>query len=162
MYGGTAKTYCLWAMDGQPYKKGNAWYVKMIHPVTKLPKEVRWYTDKAHAELMPKTVSEKFAGSIFGFENKDDYVLCIRDIDLSAEETEKFFHANWKKGGHWVFGMFFGGVWYAPKGEPIPAIKRADRVFRATWPEFVKAGQANTRKIREGACDGFWFEEAVV
>ena len=88
MYGGVAKTYCLWKMDGQPFKEKNAWYVNMLHPITGLPKKVRWYTDKAHADLMPKPKNEKFKGAFVGFENADDYVLCVRDIDLAPGEAE--------------------------------------------------------------------------
>ena len=162
MYGGVAQSYCLWKMDGEPYKKNNVWYVKMINPITKLPKEVRWYTDKKHAELMPHKVNTDFVGKIFGFENADDYILCIRDRDLSAEECDKYFNENWKtRGTHWRFGMFFGGVWYTDKKDQIPPIKNEAKIFRATWPEFVKAGQANTRKLRDGAEDGFWFKEAI-
>lgn len=160
MYGGVAATYCRWKMLGEPFKENKTWYVKMEHPITKLPKKVRWYTDKAHADLMPQSkVAQAFRGAVFGFANKDDYVLCIRDRDLAPGETEQYFHYNWKKGGKWKFGMFFGGVWYAPKDTDIPPIRRADRVFRATWPEFVKAGRANSTKL--GFTDGFWHKEVI-
>ena len=160
MYGGVAKTYCLWKMDGQPFKEKNAWYVNMLHPITGLPKKVRWYTDKAHADLMPKPKNEKFKGAFVGFENADDYVLCVRDIDLAPGEAEKYFYSNWQRGGKWRFGMFFGGVWYAPKDAEIPPIRRQDRIFRATWPEFIKAAQVHVRSIG-GSTTGFWFKEAI-
>lgn len=163
MYGGVAQKYVLWKMVEEPYKKGKAWYVKMEHPLTKLPMEVRWYTDKAHADLMPKKAKgpENFPGKSFGFESKEDYILCIRDRDLTAKEVEQYFHYNWRRGGKWVAGMFFGGIWYAPKDTEVPPIGRADHVFRATWPEFVKAGQANALKVNGGKKQGFWFEQEV-
>lgn len=163
MYGGVAQRYILWKMASEPYKKGKYWYIKMEHPVTKFPTEVRWYTDKAHADLMPKPkgAKVKFTGVNFGFADKDDYVLCIRDRDLTKEEVEKYFHFNWKSGGKWRGGMFFGGVWYAPKDAEVPPIRRADHVFRATWPEFVKTGRANALKVNGGKQEGFWFEQEV-
>lgn len=162
MYGGVAQRYILWKMVGEPYKKGKAWYVKMEHPVTKFPTEVRWYTDKAHADLMPKPkgVVENFPGKTFGFADKEDYVLAIRQRDLTKAEEEKYFHYNWKRGARWRFGMFLGGIWYAPKDEPVPPIMRADHVFRVTWPEFVKAGQANCAKLN-GKNEGWWFKMEV-
>lgn len=162
MYGGVAQRYILWKMVGEPYKKGKAWYVKMEHPVTKFPTEVRWYTDKAHADLMPKPKSavEVFPGKTFGFADKNDYVLAIRQRDLTKAEEEKYFHYNWQRGAKWRFGMFMGGIWYAPKDEEIPPIGRADYVFRVTWPEFVKAGQANCAKLN-GKNEGWWFKMEV-
>lgn len=162
MYGGVAQRYCLWKMDGEPYKKGKAWYVKMIHPITKFPTEVRFYTDKAHADLMPATAKaeKSFTGKNFGFDSKEDYILCIRDRDLTDAETKDYFHENWKKGGKWRFGMFFGGVWYAPKDAVVPPIRRADRVFRATWPEWVATGRAMNAKLN-GKNEGFWFKQEV-
>lgn len=161
MYGGVAQRYILWKMSGEPYKKGKTWYVKMEHPITKIPMEVRWYTDKAHADLMPKPKDqvEKFPGASFGFADKSDYILGIRQRDLTKAEEEEFFHYNWKKGGKWRFGMFFGGVWYAPKDAEVPPIGRADRCFRISWPEMVKAGQAHCKQI--GSTDGWWFKMEV-
>ena len=159
MYGGVAATYCLWKMEGEPFKEGNGWYVRMIHPLTKLPKKVRWYTDKAHAANMPqKPVA--FQGKCFGFADGSDYILCIRDRDLSEAEVQDKFHRNWTRGGKWKYGNFFGGVWYAPKDAAIPEIRRSDRVFRATWPEFVAEGRKMNRQLN-GADKGYWFEVVI-
>lgn len=162
MYGGVAQRYILWKMAGEPYKKGKNWYIKMEHPVTKFPTEVRWYTDKAHADLMPKPkgVKAAFPGTSFGFADKDDYILAIRQRDITKKEEEDFFHFNWKKGGKWRFGMFMGGIWYAPKDAEVPPIGRADRCFRVTWPEMVKAGQANSAQLN-GKNEGWWFQMEV-
>ena len=160
MYGGVAKTYCLWKFDGEPFKEGKYWYIMAIHPATKLPKKVRWYSDKAHADLMPKRKSDKFKGAFVGFQSKDDYILCIRDRDLSQAEVDQHFHAAWQRGSKWRFGMFFGGIWYAPKDAEIPPIRNTDKIFRATWPEFVAAAQAHSKSIG-GNPNGFWFKEAV-
>lgn len=162
MYGGVAQRYILWKMDGEPYKKGKGWYVRMIHPVTKYPTEVRWYTDKAHADLMPKSAAAevKFPGQVFGFSDKSDFILCIRERDITDQEEKDFFEYNWKKGGKWKFGMFFGGVWYAPKDAVVPPIRRADKVFRATWPEWVATGQAMDAKLN-GKNEGYWFKQEV-
>lgn len=162
MYGGVAQRYILWKMVGEPYKKGKAWYVKMEHPVTKFPTEVRWYTDKAHADLMPKPKGqvEAFAGKGFGFADKNDYIIAFRQRDLTKAEEEQFFHYNWKNGGKWVFGGFMGGIWYAPKDAVVPPVSRADRCFRITWPEMVKAGQANCAKLN-GSNTGWWFKQEV-
>lgn len=159
MFGGVAQRYILWKMVGEPYKKGKNWYVKMEHPVTKIPTEVRWYTDKAHADLMPRPKDAPFAGRGFGFSDKDDYILAIRQRDLTKKEEDDYFHYNWKRGGKWVFGGFMGGIWYARKDAEIPPIGRVDRVFRISWPEMVKAGQANSMALNDGKKEGFWFEQ---
>lgn len=163
MYGGVAQRYILWKLVGEPYKKGANWYVKMEHPVTKFPTEVRWYTDKAHADLMPKPkgVAKKFPGAIFGFKDSSDYILAIRQRDLTKAEEEKYFHYCWKRGAQWRMGMFFGGIWYAPKDEPVPAIGRADKVFRVTWPEFVKAGQKGNDELYQSHGKGWWYSKEV-
>lgn len=163
MYGGTAQKYVLWKMEGEPYKRGNAWYVRMIHPITKYPTEVRWYTDKAHADLMPQAKASKkeFQGKCFGFEDENDYVLCIRDRDLTNEEVLSFFENNWKRGGKWRYGMFFGGVWYAPKDVTSPPIKRSEKVFRATWKEWVETAKEHTIQMFGPNYDGFWTKQEV-
>lgn len=162
MYGGVAQRYILWKIAGEPYKKGKSWYIKMEHPVTKIPTEVRWYTDKAHADLMPKRKDAvtKFAGEIFGFANKDDYVFAFRDRDLTKAEAEQHFQFCWERGGKWRYGAFMGGIWYAPKDAVIPPVGRTDRCFRITWPEMVKAGRAQCAKIN-GANKGWWFDMEV-
>lgn len=162
MYGGVAQRYILWKIAGEPYKKGKSWYIKMEHPVTKIPTEVRWYTDKAHADLMPKRKDAiaKFAGEIFGFANKDDYILAFRDRDLTKVEAEQYFQSCWERGGKWRYGAFMGGIWYAPKDAEVPPVGRADCCFRITWPEMVKAGRAQCAKIN-GANRGWWFDIEV-
>lgn len=143
MYGGVAQTYCRWEMIGEPYKKGNALYVKMKNPITKSPKEVRFYTDKKHAELMP--AKENLYGpfyKIFGFESEEDYIFCVKKRDITDDEEQEYFAHNWR------FGMFFGGVWYAPKDKELPPIGKKDKIFKATWAEFRKAGQENSKKIQ--------------
>lgn len=170
MYGGVAQRYARWKMVGEPYKKGKVYYVKMEHPATKFPTEVRWYTDKAHADLMPEPISNtssavvrrsvpKFIGARYGFSSPDDYVLAIRDRDISDAEQESLFNKNWERGGKWLWNGFFGGIWFAPKNEVHLPAHLEDRCFRVTWPEFVAAGQAHTRKYFERE-SGFWFEIA--
>lgn len=163
VYGGVAQRYCMWQMEGEPFKEKNYWYVRMIHPVTKYPTKVRWYTDKAHADLMPATLKAKkefFVGGIFGFKDKEDYILCIRERDLTREEVAIEFEYNWTRGGKWRFCTLFGGVWYAPKDAEIPSIMQQHKVFRATWKEWVEAGRAEEIRMY-GASKGFWFELEV-
>lgn len=142
MFGGVAQTYCKWKLDGEPYKKGNALYVKVVHPLTKSLKEVRFYTDKKHADLMP-VEANKYGPfwALFGFDNQEDYIYCIKEKDISLEEKESYFSRNWR------FGMFFGGVWYAPKTKELPPIKNKNKIFKATWLEFRAAGQAHSREL---------------
>lgn len=166
MYGGVAQRYIRWKMVGEPYKKGKFYYVKMEHPVTKFPTEVRWYTDKAHADLMPtqttnthtaiRRAAPKFVGSPYGFSSADDYVIAIRDRDINDAEKESIFHRNWERGGKWKWNGFFGGIWFAPKDAAELPAHLDERCFRVTWPEFVAAGQAHTRKYYERET-GFWF-----
>lgn len=165
MYGGVAQRYIMWKIEGEPYKKDSKWYVKASHPVTKLPMEIRWYTDKAHADLMPKAriggvasakvQAQPFVGKTFGFANKEDTIIAIRARDLTKQETETLFHFNWERGGHWRFGMFFGGIWYAPKDEPLFQINRANKYFSITWPEFVEAARKNAVSVY-GKDAKFW------
>lgn len=160
MYGGVSKTYCLWKLEGEPYKKGKYLYVKVKHPVTGLPKEVRWYTDKAHADLMPNKMPAQFPGKVFGFESADDYILAINQRHLTEQELSEYFHACWQKGRNWRFGMFFNGIWYAPKTEPIPPISKADKVCKVGWADFVKAARAHGDRIGAGK-DSFWYRQEV-
>lgn len=161
MFGGVAQRYILWKMEGEPYKKNGAWYVKVLHPATHLSVEVRWYTDKAHADLMPKPKGEEnFPGKMFGFENKNDYVLAFRQRDLTKAEEENHFHFNWQRGGQWRFGMFFGGIWYAPKTAKVPHVTREDKCFRVTWPDFVKAARVHTTELT-GKKEGWWYDMEV-
>lgn len=163
MYGGVAQRYILWKILGEPYKKGAAWYIKMEHPITKFPTEVRWYTDKKHADLMPQPKGEpkQFPGKIFGFENADDYILGFLQRDITSDEEDKYFRYSWRRPGEvWKFGTFMGGLWYAAKDQKVPPIGRADKCFRITWPEFVKAGQVMNHKLY-GEPKGYWYSKEV-
>lgn len=163
VYGGVAKTYATWEFLGEPFKDKYE-YIMVRNPKTGVEKKVRWYRDQAHTELLQaagNSVKPIFKGKCFGFEDENDYILAIRERYISQAELEQIFHFNWKKGRNWKFGMFFGGIWYAPKDESIPPIVRADMVERISWPQFVKAGRAHTQKIYEGRTNGFWFEQEV-
>lgn len=154
MYGGVAQTYCLWKIDGEPFKENNALYVYVLHPITKAKKKVRFYTDKKHADLMPQTNQYGPFYKVFGFESVDDYILCVRETVISAEEKEQYFSGKWR------FGMFFGGVWYAPKGTELPPIKKQDKISKVSWPTFKKAGQEHSKQlgmVKES--ESVWFKE---
>lgn len=157
-YGGTAKTYATWQLISEPFEENKKLYIYVIKPGTSTQKKVRWYEDAEHARLMPGyETSKRPFYSLFGFENEDDYVFCIRAIDLTEEEETCFFHNNWTRGGRWVMGAFFGGVWYAPKDEPIPPISKAGNVFRATWAQFKKEGQKNSEALGYPKASSWWF-----
>lgn len=157
VFGGTAKTYANWQLVGEPFKEDKKFYINVIKPGTTTKKKVRWYVDKAHADLMPDSNEQKKPlYALFGFENENDYILCIRMIDLTAEEERTFFHYNWKRGGRWVKSNFFGEVWYAPKDEIIPPIAKADKVFRVTWEQFKKEGQKNSKSLNINTSK-WWF-----
>lgn len=156
MYGGVAPTYSLWKINGEPYKKGRAYYVQVLHPITKLPKEVRWYTDKAHA---PVDKNAKPLYSIFGFKDKNDAIQIIRERDLSKNELEDLFYFNWTKGRNWRGCAIFGGCWYAPADEPIPPIAKAAKVFRCSWEDFKAEMVKHAREIGASA-DCVWLKEA--
>lgn len=161
MYGGVAQRYCLWKFDGEPYKKDKAWYVRVLHPVTKASKEVRFYTDKKHADLMPKQISKygPFC-KVFYFKDEKDTIVCVKEKDMTAAEREEYFAGQWDKGNPWRFGMFFGGVWYAPNGTEVPPIKNAKRAFTPTWAEFKVAGQEHLKKLNPAAVkDSPWFND---
>lgn len=132
MYGGTAQTYRLWKILGEPFKDKNGWYVNVEHPATKLPKKVRWYKDKAHADLMPNTVKERFLGELFGFKDRNDTIVAIRESDLTKDEVEQHFAYKWR------YGIFFGGIWYAPKDTVLPPVGRSNKYFNPTWEAFVR------------------------
>lgn len=157
MYGGTAKTYCEYELLGEPFKDGKVYYIKVLSPKTGRALRVRWYTDKAHAELMPKR--ENLYGplyTVFGFKDEQDTILCIKKTQISAEEETDYF--GWKKG--WRFGMFFGGIWYAPKGTKLPPIKKQDKISEVSWPTFKKAGQEHSKELGMVAEKGsVWFKE---
>lgn len=159
MFGGTAKTYATWKQECEPFKENGAFYINVINPKTNSVKKVRWYCDQAHANLMsprPQNQENSFY-KIFGFSDKDDYILCVKSKDLTQEEIEKYFSYNWKAGGKWTFGMFFGGIWYAPKNAEIPPIRNKEKVFKTTWPEFKKEGQKNLTKIGCNTNNSPWF-----
>lgn len=138
MFGGVAATYKLYKMDGEPYKKGNYHYVKVIHPITKLPKEVRFYTDKAHAANSPKSPHEKPLYKLFGFNDEKDSIKIIREIYLTDKETSAFFLYGWLKGRNWKYSTMFGGCWYAASSEPTPPIRSFDRVELISLEDFQK------------------------
>lgn len=158
MYGGTAKTYCRWKVLDEPFKEKTFYYVHVEHPVTKLAKKVRWYRDKAHAELMPAVVKSSqrpFAGTLFGFEGPKDYVLAIKERGISKDELAQYFYRNWEKNDRpWKFSDIYGGIWYAPRTAAIPPIKYVDKVFHITWKDFVLAAREHARKY--GFTDSFW------
>lgn len=156
MFGGTAKTYAEWEQSGSPYKDGNAYYIKVVHPLTKSLKTVRWYNDKKHNDWMPKRDNPYGPFyKVFGFKSADDTIVCIRKKDITNEEEEHFFGCQ--RG--WRFGMFFDGVWYAPQGTPLPPTKR-DKYFTPTWAEFRRAGQENSRKLGlVSDAASVWFQE---
>ena len=58
-------------------------------------------------------------------------------------------------------GEFFGGIWYAPEGTPIPPIAKPDKIGHVHWPNFVKAAREMVVR-REGVEKGFWFEQVEV
>lgn len=157
MYGGTAKTYCEYELLCEPFKDGKVYYVKVKSPKTGNALRVRWYTDKAHAELMPKRENPygPFC-KVFGFKDEQDTILCIKKICITAAEEEEFFGCR----NGWRFGMFFGGIWYAPKGTELPPIKKQDKISEVSWPTFKKAGQQHSRElgmVKEE--DSVWFKE---
>lgn len=154
MYGGVAQTYCLWKLDGEPFKEGAVSYIYVLHPITKAKKKVRWYSDKKHAELMPKGKDYGPLYKVFGFESATDFILCIKESAITAEEKELYFANKWR------FGMFFGGVWYAPKGTELPPIKKQDKISKVSWPTFKKAGQEHSQKLgMVTQAESCWFKE---
>lgn len=168
MFGGTAQRYCRYEIACEPYKKGNALYVKVIHPATRLPIEVRWYADQKHADLMPKKAAvtakrsepkkEKFDGEIFGFQNREDKIIAIKAKDITKDEETAHFLYNWKKGGHWRFNALFGGIWFAQKNEPRPPVAH-NRYFEISWPEFVAEAQRQSVLMNPNK-SGFWFSQS--
>lgn len=177
MIGGTAQKYCRWELVGEPYKKGEYYYIKAVHPATHVPLEVRWYSDKKHADLMPKKSAAviryeggttklgedkpiTFAGQLFNFDNEEDYVVAISERCLTKEEETENFNYNWKKGGKWRYTTLFGGVWYAPKNTKLPTIANS-RFFMIFWKDFVAEAQKHTMKLNGGKREGFWFSVPV-
>ncbi len=154
-FGGTAQTYCLWAQVGEPFKEGKVMYINMLHPLTKRPKKVRWYTDKKHADLMPKSKStQKPFCSVFGFADTDSTILAIKERDLSTTEVEELFASKWR------FCVMFGGIWYAPEGTQLPEIKRQTKYFHPTWAEFKAEGQRNSTALGlVPPSDSPWFKD---
>lgn len=153
-YGGTAQTYCLWTQDGEPFKEGAVQYIYVLHPITKARKKVRWYTDKKHAELMPNKKDYGPFYKVFGFEAADDYILCVKKTAITDEEEAEYFASKWR------FGMFFGGVWYAPKGTELPPIKKQDKISKVSWPTFREAGQKHSKELgMVSEAESPWFKE---
>jgi hypothetical protein len=156
MYGGVAQTYLLWKRDGEPFKEKNAWYVNVIHPATKAIKKVRFYTDKKHADLAPNKTQYPPMHALFGFQSKEDTIVAIRLRDITNEEAENHFASKWR------FGMFFNGIWYAPKDTELPPIKKADKFFYPTWKEFVMAGRKHSKELGLVVeAESPWFKEVI-
>lgn len=158
MYGGTAKSYCEYKLLGEPYKDGKVYYIKVESPKTGRVMTVRWYSDKAHHDLMPKR--ENPYGpmyKLFGFKNNtNNKIWCIKGKDITEDERAEYF--GWQRG--WRYGMFFGGIWYQAEGEGLPPIKNKERYFQVTWGEFRKAGQESSKKLGLVAeRDSSWFNE---
>jgi len=156
MYGGTAKSYCEYKLLCEPFKVDKVYYVKVESPKTGRALRVRWYTDKAHADLMPNTNKYGLFYTIFGFESPDDSILCIKESYITEQEKEEYFGCQ----NGWRFGMFFGGIWYAPKTTEMPPIKRQDKIKFISWTEFKIAGQENSRELGlVPEKDSVWFKE---
>lgn len=148
-FGGTAKTYATWTLVGEPFEENKREYIFVVKPGTTVQKKVRWYSDKAHADLMPGASKKEEIPlyTLFGFENEEDYILCIRQIDLTEQEERDYFWSNWKKGKKWRGNAFYGGVWYAPKGAEIPPVRNKDKVFRAYWSDFKEQGRKYCKEL---------------
>lgn len=154
MYGGVAQTYRLWKIEGEPFKEKNAYYVNARNPLSKVVKKVRWYTDKAHAELMPQTKSYGPFYKVFGFTSEDSTIIAIRVKDLTQDEIADYF------AGKWRMCVLFGEVWYAPMGTELPPIRKATRYFYPTWGEWRAEGQANSKKLDiTPQSESPWFKE---
>lgn len=155
MYGGVAKSFVNFEFLCQPFKENNVYYIRVRNPKTKTERKVRFYPDKAHADLMPKGFnSAPEFWKIFGFKSKDDTILAIAEKDLTEEEVQKHFAYKWR------FGTFYGGIWYAPEGTELPKIKNMHRYGYLTWEQLKKAGQNNSRRlglVSEEASP--WFQE---
>lgn len=137
MYGGVSKTYITWEITGSPYLKNGVYYQKVINPKTHLPKEVRFYTDKAHADLMPKTNESAELCKVFGFANTDDSILIIPDKYLTDDEREQYLHYNWSRfGTSFRYCKYFGGCWYGKSTDKMPPISRKDKAFICSWNQF--------------------------
>lgn len=155
MYGGTAKTYVTWDMPNEPFKEDNTWYIIAINPKTKAEKKVRWYTDKAHAELMPNKATE-FFGKHIGFNDENDYINCVRASDVPPELARKIFFSDAGKLdiGWMCRASCEGIIWEASKDTPVPPVI-ADKIFRMTWPQYVKRCRAYAIKINASK-DNVW------
>lgn len=163
-YGGVAQTYCLWKLEGESFKENNAQYIYVLHPITKAKKKVRWYTDKKHVDLMPQS-KDKYGPlyKVFGFKNADDEILMVRKKHITTAEEAEYF--GWQRG--WRFGMFFGGIWYAPKEvngirTELPPIAKRDMIIPVTWTLFKQAGQAHSKELgMVSEKESCWFKEEI-
>lgn len=143
-YGGVAQTYCLWKLDGEPFKEKNAQYIYVLHPITKARKKVRWYTDKAHAEMMPgaKDKSQPL-WKVFQFKDENDVIFLIRDKHLTEADVQEFFAYRWR---HCVL---FGGVWYAPTEMQKQLPERlSGKVIGCDWPRFKAEWDKHQTKMK--------------
>lgn len=148
MFGGTAKTYASWTLIGEPFVEEDKLYIYVQKDKSSKQKKVRWYFDKAHDDLMVNKKSDKVPlYNVFGFENEEDYIICVKNSDITEEEFQRYFSARaWKKGGKWLGNSFFGGIRFAPKDTEIPPIENADKVFKITWQEFKEEGRKKARE----------------
>ena len=138
MFGNTAPTYMRWEKLGEPYKKNSRYYIKVLHPLLKVPKEVRFYTDAAHGKTA-QTHKEPFY-KVFFFESnrQDDFILIIKEKYLTADERDEYFRFKWRR------CQLFGGIWYAAKTE-IDKINNfpehiARKIEKINWENFHKEG----------------------
>lgn len=138
-FGGTAKTYASWQLIGEPFEESGRSYILVQKPGATTQKKVRWYADKAHADLMPNQSEGKSLYSIFGFENENDYILAIRTRDISNEERKAYFRKENYHDIVWVISALFGEILYANKSAVIPPIANADKVFRIYWKDWNSA-----------------------
>ena len=149
MYGGVAQKYCRYKIEGEPFKKGNFYYVRVVHPITKAVEEVRFYTDKKHAELMPSRNAEKTPlCKIFGFENENDEIVIIKKCWLTDEVAQQYFYNYPGKPSGWRGSALFGGCWYAPKDTAIPPVTTvANHIFKCSWTDWKKEARAHAIAI---------------
>ena len=105
-------------------------------------KKIRFYTDVAHAQLMPGFKENSPIWQTFGFDSPADKILVVRVADLTEEEIEEF-RKSWKDSvdiPFWHRGQFFGDAYYANRNTPIPNIKNKDAIFECSWKEFYTEG----------------------
>lgn len=156
MFGGTAKSYCEYELLCEPFKVDKVYYINVKNPKTGTTRRVRWYMDKAHHELMPRTITFAPFCTLFGFKDTQDTIFCIKKIHITEEEEQEYFGCS--RG--WRFGMFFGGAWYTKKDTELPPVKNKDKIMEVTWSEFKKEGQEHCKRMGfVSDASKVWFEE---